>query len=93
MSMAMSYESDFHAWAIETAEKIRSGDLRDIEWPNGAEELESLGKSEHGRLESLLEVILLRVDRLTGRCVVHRKAWSQTVAARCTMGVTSVAIR
>ena len=38
------YETDFHQWAFEQAQRLRSGEPVDVE--NVAEELESLGRSE-----------------------------------------------
>jgi hypothetical protein len=54
--MAATYETDFHAWAIEQARRVRAGEPIDAE--NVAEELESLGKSQRDQLENRLAVLM-----------------------------------
>jgi hypothetical protein len=55
------YETDYHAWALDVAGKIRRGEFESVDWANVAEEIESLGRSERAKLESLLEIILLHL--------------------------------
>jgi hypothetical protein len=59
---ATLYETDFHAWALEQARRLRAGEPIDRE--RVAEEMESLGKSEQRELESRLIIL-----------VAHRLKW------------------
>jgi hypothetical protein len=73
------YEADFFGWAIETADKIRSGD-RDLDWESIAEELEGLGRATQVKLESLLTVILLHFLKWQFQPVYRGRSWSLTIA-------------
>ena len=59
------YDEDFFLWTQVQAEALRSA-LRDgsnaaLDWENIAEEIESLGKSDRRRCESLVGMILLHL--------------------------------
>ena len=53
-----AYDRDFHAWAMEQAELIRSRSANAIDWENVAEEIESLGRQERSELRNRLTVLL-----------------------------------
>lgn len=55
------YERDFHAWAVEQAALLRSGDLAAADVANIAEEIASLGRSEKRELVSRLTILLLHL--------------------------------
>ena len=61
MADRMSYETDFHAWAMHNAELLRQGRLTDLDVEHIAEELESMGASERRELLSRLQVLLLHL--------------------------------
>jgi hypothetical protein len=42
--MSETYEQDFYAWTVQQAELLRSGKLRDLDFENLIEEIESLGR-------------------------------------------------
>ena len=44
--MAIHYEQDAYAWALEQAELLRAGKLDKLDLEHLAEEIESMGKSE-----------------------------------------------
>jgi hypothetical protein len=46
------YTQDFFAWTHTTATLIRQGKWHEVDAESGAEELESLGRSERHALES-----------------------------------------
>jgi hypothetical protein len=50
------YDTDFYAWALEQARRVRAGEPIDAE--HVAEELESLGKAEERDLEGRLIILL-----------------------------------
>lgn len=52
------YDTDFYAWAMETAKLIREHKLSEIDFENVAEEIESVGRSERRELLNRLALIL-----------------------------------
>jgi len=52
------YEEDFYGWTQHQANILRSRDIKDLDFDNLIEEIESMGKSEQRELESRLEVLL-----------------------------------
>ena len=55
------YEQDFYTWTQTTAALIRAGKWTDIDPESLAEEVESLGKSQHRELASRLDVLLMHL--------------------------------
>lgn len=60
--METDYEKDFTAWALHNAQLLKEGKLTEVDQINIAEELESMGKSQHlaliNRLVKLLAHLL-----------------------------------
>ena len=56
MNALTKYETDYHQWAFEQAQRLRSGAPVDVE--NVAEALETLGRSEERELTNRLAVQL-----------------------------------
>lgn len=54
------YETDFYAWCLEQGERLRerAGSDQQVDWERLAEEIESLGASDHSACESYLTRIL-----------------------------------
>jgi ribosomal protein L29 len=71
------YETDFHAWAFEQAQKIRAGEAIDAE--NVAEELESLGRSEQQQLESRLTILLTHLLKWEFQPDRRSSSWKGTI--------------
>jgi Domain of unknown function DUF29 len=57
--MATLYQTDYHAWVLEQARKLRQGEP--IEAGNIAEELEDLGRSQRQQLVNRLAVLIAHV--------------------------------
>ena len=58
------YDEDFFLWTQDQAQALRSmprGSNAPLDWENIAEEIESLGKSDRRRCESLVGLILLHL--------------------------------
>ena len=59
------YDEDFFLWTQEQAQALRAmrhdGSNSPLDWENIAEEIESLGKSDRRRCESLVGMILLHL--------------------------------
>jgi hypothetical protein len=75
------YEEDFVAWTQEQAALLRAEQWTALDIANLAEELESLGKSEHRELEHRLDVLLLHLLKWryqpSGRQTGH--SWRATI--------------
>jgi hypothetical protein len=50
----VSYECDYYGWIQHNVRAIRERRLKEVDWPNVAEELEDMGKSERRALRSQL---------------------------------------
>ncbi len=61
LKVPSDYERDGYGWAMAQAEAIRARRLDAIDWENVAEEIESVGKSESGALESALRVLMMHI--------------------------------
>jgi hypothetical protein len=73
------YDEDFARWAFEQAKALRDGDLTGLDIENIAEELETLGRGEFNKLESILTVLvthMLKWDRQPER---RSRSWAITI--------------
>ena len=52
------YDTDFAEWSAHTAKLLRAGRLDELDLENVAEEIESLGKSQHRAVQSQLTSML-----------------------------------
>jgi hypothetical protein len=55
------YERDFFAWTLDQAEKLRARARNEVDWENGAEEIESVGRSQRSEIESRLALLILHL--------------------------------
>jgi hypothetical protein len=53
------YDTDFAEWSSQTAGMLRAGRLEELDLENVAEEIESLGKSEHAAVRSQIKRLLM----------------------------------
>ena len=79
MTETISYETDFHAWAMRNAELLRQGKLTDLDTEHIAEELESMGASERRELLSRLQVLLLHLLKHQFQPERRGKNWLLTI--------------
>ena len=79
MSNASKYDTDFHAWANEQAELLRTGRLAEADAANIAEELASMGRSERRELVSRLAVLLLHLLKWAFQPERRGKSWRLTI--------------
>ena len=59
--MPSKYETDYYAWAMETAKALRAGRIEDVDLDAAAEEIEDLGKSERRSLHSAVVQLFLQL--------------------------------
>ncbi len=74
-----AYDRDFHAWAVEQGELIRSRSANAIDWDNVAEEIESLGRQESGELYSHFVVLLTHLLKWRFQPKRRGRSWRSTV--------------
>src|SRR6266849_1972761 len=78
-SNAELYEQDFYAWTQTTAALIRAGKWYDLDWEALAEEVESLGKSQHRELGSRLDVLVMHLLKWRYQPSEHSRSWRSTI--------------
>jgi hypothetical protein len=76
------YEQDFHAWAMQQAELLRTRKLDCADLDNIAEEIESMGRSEKRELVSRLGVLLLHLLKWRFQPDLRGNSWRLTVKAQ-----------
>jgi Domain of unknown function DUF29 len=79
MYMRAQYERDFYAWTQETARLIEKGRLDEIDWPNVAEEIRSLGLSDQRELKNRLRVLMAHLLKRQHQPEKHTKSWDRTI--------------
>jgi hypothetical protein len=78
------YEQDFYAWTQTTAALIRAGKWYDLDREALAEEVESLGKSQHRELGSRLDVLVMHLLKWRYQPSEHSGSWRSTIRTqRC----------
>lgn len=75
MRIRADYESDFAAWCAAQARAAREGRLEDLDLPNVAEELDSLGNEQRHRLESHLFQLLKHLLKYEYQPSRRSKSW------------------
>jgi hypothetical protein len=73
--------TDYHQWALDTAEAIRKRDFAAIDWEKVAEEIESLAGSEERALESHLAQLIYHLLKTEFQPERHGRSWDLSVAA------------
>ena len=81
---AAAYDTDIVLWSEEQARALRAAGLSGanlpIDWENGAEEIESLGKSQARELASRIAIILVHLMKLeVSPAMAPRAGWRDTV--------------
>lgn len=73
------YEQDFYAWTQQQAQRLRAGQLIDVDFEHLAEEIETLGASERRELESRLKVLLQHLLKWHYQPDQRSSSWSGTI--------------
>ncbi|MGK7953796.1 MAG: DUF29 domain-containing protein [Crocosphaera sp.] len=55
------YESNFLGWCEDTAAKLKTKDIENLDWEKLIEEIETLGRSERRELKNQLTVLLAHI--------------------------------
>jgi hypothetical protein len=79
MNESVSYDTDFHAWALRNARLLRDGRLGELDVEHIAEELESMGAGERRELLSRLQVLLVHLLKYRYQPERRGKSWLLTI--------------
>jgi hypothetical protein len=79
MSEAARYETDFHAWAMQSARLLREGKLTELDAEHVAEELEGMSAGERRELLNRLQVLLLHLLKHQYQPERRGKSWLLTI--------------
>lgn len=75
----LTYEKDFYAWAIHTAELVRQKKFSEIDVEHTAEELESMGKSDKRELINRFAVLLVHLLKWHFQPERRSNSWKYTI--------------
>ena len=76
------YEQDFHAWALQQAELLRTRKLDCADLDNIAEEIKSMGRSEKRELTNRLIVLVLHLLKWRFQPALRGNSWRLTIRAQ-----------
>jgi hypothetical protein len=79
MSDRVTYETDFAAWALHSAQLLREGKLSQLDIEHIAEELEGMSASERRELLSRLQMLLLHLLKYQYQPERRGKSWLLTI--------------
>lgn len=80
MNRPATYETDFHAWALQNASMLRQGRLDELDIEHIAEELEGMSASERRELLNRLQVLLLHLLKYQYQPESRGKNWLLTIS-------------
>ena len=73
------YDTDFYAWSMDQARRIRALSVPGLDVENVAEEIESLGRSDKRELVSRSRVLLGHLLKWTYQPTRRGESWSRTI--------------
>jgi hypothetical protein len=79
MSDRVTYETDFAAWALHSAQLLREGKLSQLDIEHIAEELEGMSASERRELLNRLQLLLLYLLKYQYQPERRGKSWLLTI--------------
>jgi Domain of unknown function DUF29 len=74
-----SYNTDFYAWTIEQAERLKTGQWEQLDIENLVEEIESLGKREKQELRNRFRVLLGHLLKWQYQPEQQSNSWRSTI--------------
>ena len=80
--MAISYESDYAAWAFEQVTLLRAGRLNEIDVAHIAEEIEDVGRAEYRMLRSRMAVLVEHMLKWRFLPASQGGNWRRTIRRR-----------
>jgi Domain of unknown function DUF29 len=76
---AALYESDFYTWCMREARLLREGRLAELDLPNLAEEIASLGNEQEHALGSSLRILLVHLLKWRYQAKRRTRSWAGTI--------------
>ena len=73
------YDQDFHAWALQSAELIRTGQLEQLDLEHLAEEVEDMGANKQQQLENRLRILLSHLLKWRYQPHLRSRSWEATI--------------
>jgi len=77
--LAMEYEHDFCAWLEHNVVLLKQGRVSEIDIRNIADELESMGKSQHRELTNRLKILFAHLLKWEFESEYRSKSWKRTI--------------
>jgi len=76
---AALYEGDFYTWCMREAQLLREGRLAELDLPNLAEEIASLGNEQEHALGSSLRILLVHLLKWRYQAKRRTRSWAGTI--------------
>lgn len=79
--MGTRYGTDFYLWTQEEATKLRSGNVKELDLENLAEEIESMGRNDKRELRNRIVVLLVHLLKVEYQRhkQVDSTSWLETI--------------
>jgi hypothetical protein len=77
---ASDYDTDFYAWALDQAARIRALTVPGLDVENVAEEIESLGRSQRSELSNRCRVLLIHLLKWVYQPGRRGVSWMSTIS-------------
>jgi hypothetical protein len=77
--MPSQYETDYHQWAIDTANALRAGRFEEIDIEAAAEEIEDLARSQRRALRSALVQLFLHLLKTRYQPDLAGRSWDISI--------------
>jgi hypothetical protein len=74
-----TYETDFYAWLLKSAELLRQGEFAELDLEQIAEELEGMARSDKRQLINRLAVLLAHLLKWQYQPEKRSKSWQRTI--------------
>jgi len=78
-SLSTTYQADFCQWLTQNVQFLRQGQVSEIDAANIAEELESMGISQHHALVNRLKSLLMHLLKWQFQPEQRSKSWRSTL--------------
>lgn len=78
-NLAIEYENNFCAWLERNAALLRQGRISEIDAENIAEELETMGKSQHRELTNRLKILFAHLLKWEFEPDHRSNSWKRTI--------------
>ncbi|NJP09348.1 MAG: DUF29 domain-containing protein [Leptolyngbyaceae cyanobacterium RU_5_1] len=73
------YQQDYYIWLEKMAQLLRTGNLKELDRVNLAEEIEDMGKREKRSVESNLEIVLMHLLKYKYQPEQRSNSWRFTL--------------